>query len=180
MPSINSSIKSLMRKYNWTNEEELLKEIMKDGDPQDLINFRVLFTGPYIKTIHAQALTEMRVENTLNGFMYVDKFIDECPSPVDCMSVEETAQVHVQWRWEQNIDVGDYLMKLYCIMAKTFTKVNCLMFQGQSNAGKTFWTLPCMPFPDVIGHTIQSQDFAFQCCLNKEVIQATGAKSLQA
>lgn len=88
-------LKRLMTKYNRTNEEELLREIMTENDPQDLVTFRVLFTGPYIRTIHAQAIQEMRVEKELNGYTYVDKFIDECPSPVDCLSVEETAALHL-------------------------------------------------------------------------------------
>lgn len=45
------------------------------------------------------------------------------------------------------------------------------MLQGQSNAGKTFWNLPVLSFPDLVGQTIQSQDFAYQRCLNKELIQ---------
>lgn len=45
------------------------------------------------------------------------------------------------------------------------------MMQGQSNAGKTYWTQPLMPFPDLVGQTVQSQGFAWQKYLNKEVIQ---------
>lgn len=45
------------------------------------------------------------------------------------------------------------------------------MLQGASNAGKTFWTTGLLPFPDVTGQTVQSQDFAYQKCLNKEIIQ---------
>lgn len=33
-------------------------------------------------------------------------------------------------------------MKEYCILAKVFPKINCLMLQGMSNAGKTYWTVP--------------------------------------
>lgn len=164
-------LKRLMTKYNRTNEEELLREIMTENDPQDLVTFRVLFTGPYIRTIQAQAIQEMRVEKELNGYTYVDKFIDECPSPVDCRSVEETAALHQQWYREQNIEIGDFLMKEYCILAKVFPKINCLMLQGMSNAGKTYWTVPLLPFPDLVGQTVQSQDFMYQRCLQKEVIQ---------
>lgn len=100
--------KSLMKKYNRTQEEKLLKEIMRHEDPQDLVNFRVLFTGPYIKTIQTQAISEMRIENEVRGYTYIDKFVDECPSPVDVMSVEETAQVHLQWCQDQGIDAGKF------------------------------------------------------------------------
>lgn len=141
-------LKKLMAKYNRTNEEELLREIMAGNDPTDLVTFRVLFTGPYIRTIQAQAIQELCVEKEMSGYTYVDKFIDECPTPVDCLSVEETAALHLQWCREQNIDIWDFLMKEYCILSKTFPKINCLMLQ-----------------------TVQSQDFMYQRCLQKEVIQ---------
>lgn len=161
-------VKSLMKKYNKVNEEELLNEIMKTEDPQDLVNYRVLFTEPYIKTIMQQAIAEMRIENYFSGYTYLHKFIEECPSPVDCLSVEDTAQLHLYWCSDQGIDAGDFMMKLYCILNKSYAKINCFMMQGQSNAGKTYWTPPLMVFPDIIGQTIQSQDFAYQRCLNTD------------
>lgn len=133
-----------MRKYNRTQEDELLKEVMKGEDPQDLVNFRVLFMGPYIRTIQAQAISEMRIENDIKGYTYIDKFIDECPSPVDTLSVEETAQLHLDWCADQGIDCRDFLVKLYCVLVKSYAKLNCFMLQGQSNAGKTYWTLPVL------------------------------------
>lgn len=164
-------LKTLMKKYSKTNEEDLLKEIMKEGDVQDLVRYRVLYTGPLIHKVHYQAVQELKLENDISRYSYIDRFIDECPSPVDTMSIEETAKVHLQWCREQNIDVGDYLMKQFAILDKTFPKVNCFCLQGQSNAGKMFWTVPLMPFSDSIGQTVQSQDFMFQRCLQKEVIQ---------
>lgn len=164
-------VKNLMRKYNRINEEELLNEVMRHEDPQDLLNYHVLFTGPYIRTIQAQAISEMWIENNLIGYSYIDKFIDECPSPIDVLSVEETAQLHLNWCSDQGIDCGDLMVKLYCVLAKNYAKINCFMMQCQSNAGKTYWTLPVMCFPDLVGQTIQSQDFANQRCLFKEVIQ---------
>lgn len=160
-----------MKKYNRTQENELLKEIMRHEDPQDLVNFRVLFTGPYIKTIQSQAISEMKVENDIRGYTYIDKFIDACPSPVDVLTVEETAQLHLDWCADQGIDAGDFIVKMYAVLSKSYAKLNCFMLQGQSDAGKTYWTLPVLCFPDLIGQTIQSQDFAYQRCLSKEVIQ---------
>lgn len=87
------------------------------------------------------------------------------------MSVEETIVTFNEWCWEQEIRPGDFLMKLYCILEKSYSKINCFMLQGTSNAGKTFWTTGLLPFPDVTGQTVQSQDFAYQKCLNNEIIQ---------
>lgn len=125
----------------------------------------------YYKTIFGQALMEIRLENEVAGLTYLDKFIQDCPSPVDCMSVEQSAEVHRDWCRLQGIDQGDFLMKMFAILDKTFPKRNCFMLQGQSNAGKTFWTMPCLPFPDLVGHTVQSQDFVFMKCLGKDIIQ---------
>ena len=66
---------------------------------------------------------------------------------------------------------GEFLLELYCVLDKSIPKVNCFTLQGQSNAGKTYWTQPLMENNDVIGQTIQSSDFAFQNCVGKEVIQ---------
>lgn len=62
-------------------------------------------------------------------------------------------------------------MKTFSILDKSIQKANCLMFQGESNAGKTFWTSALLLFQDVVGQTIQSQDFTYQKCLGKEVVQ---------
>lgn len=164
-------IKHLMRKYSKFTDEDLLKEIMKEGDPNDVREIRILCTMHYFQQVLRQAVTEIKLEDELNGLTYIDKFIQECPSPPDVMTVEETAQLYIQWCQYQNIDPGDLLMKKYAVLGKVYPKRNCLMLQGQSNAGKTFWTVPLMPFADCIGQTIPSQDFAFMKCVNKDLIQ---------
>lgn len=75
-------------------------------------------------------------------------------SPTDCLSVEETAELHLDWCLEQGIDIGDFLMKMYAVLSKQHPKVNCFMLQGQSKAGKTYWTTPLLPFADRVGQTV--------------------------
>lgn len=166
-------LKTLMRKYNKFTDEDLLKEIMKEGNPTDILDMRVMNTMHYFDEVLRQAVTGIRLEDELNGLTYIDKFVQECPSLPAVLTVEETAQLHLQWCKDQGIDAGDMLMKMYCILGKVFPKRNCLMLQGQSNAGKTYWTVPLMPFADCVGQTIPSQDFAFQKCINKDLIQNT-------
>lgn len=160
-----------MRKYQKHTDEELMRAVVVGRDGNDIMAMRVLSTMSYYKTIFGQALMEIRLENEVAGITYLDKFLQDCPSPVDCMSAEQSAELHRDWCREQNIGQGDFLMKLFSILDKTFPKKNCFMLQGQSNAGKTFWTMPCMPFPDLVGHTVQSQDFAFMKCIGKDIIQ---------
>lgn len=45
------------------------------------------------------------------------------------------------------------------------------MLQVESNAGKTFWTTPLLPFIYFVGQTIQLQDFACLKYIGKAVIQ---------
>lgn len=45
------------------------------------------------------------------------------------------------------------------------------MLQGASNAGKTFWTNMLCSIPNTVGQTIQSADFAWMHCLDKELFQ---------
>lgn len=123
--------------------------------------------------IKDQALKEVDLLRDLSGKTYIDKLIEECPAVENTMTVQETINTYNEWCWEQGIRPGDFMMKLYCILEKSYSKINCFMLQGASNAGKTFWTTGLLPFPfpDVTGQTVQSQDFAYQTCLNKEIIQ---------
>lgn len=123
----------------------------------------MLFTGPYIRTIHAQAISEMRIENSLIG--YTDIYISSLKN------------AHPPWMFCLLRRLRNYILNGVVIRVQTqvtlwsYAEVNCFMMQGQSNAGKTYWTLLVMCFPDLIGQTIQSQDFAYQRCLAKEIIQ---------
>ena len=42
--------------------------------------------------------------------------------------------------------------------------------QGRSNAGKTYWGNLLTCIPDIVGQTIQSSDFAYQHCVDKDII----------
>lgn len=42
--------------------------------------------------------------------------------------------------------------------------------QGASNAGKTYWTNALTPFPDSIGGSTQSAEFAFMKCVGKDIV----------
>ena len=58
------------------------------------------------------------------------------------------------------------------MLDKTFPKLNCFTLHGRSNAGKTFWLSPLtQALPDIVGQTIQSQDFAYQGCCDNQVIE---------
>lgn len=45
------------------------------------------------------------------------------------------------------------------------------MLQVSSNAGKTYWTTALLPFTDVVGQTVQSTDFIYMKCLDKQIFQ---------
>lgn len=96
--------------------------------------------------------------------------VEDCPIVDGTMSIDQTANVFKEWCVEQNIDAGDFILKLYIILAKKDAKRNTFMLQGQSNAGKTYWTNGLTPFPDSIGGTTQSAEFAFMKCLGKDII----------
>ena len=86
------------------------------------------------------------------------------------MSVYKTACLYSEWCREQNIITGEFLLELYSILDRVYPKKNCLMLQDASNAGKTYWTDPLMSVPDMVGQTIPSQDFTFQNCISKQII----------
>lgn len=159
-----------MTKYSTNDTDEILKNIKMNGFVNELNEWRSLCLVPVFQNIKDQACKELNMTNVNNWTTYIDKFISECPSPDDCLSVTETAKPFIGWCKEQRIDTY-FLMKTFSILDKSFQKANCLMFQGESNAGKTFWTSALLLFQDVVGQTIQSQDFTYQKCLGKEVVQ---------
>lgn len=164
-------LKAYMSKYSTNDTDEILKQIMINGCNDELNGWRSLCLVPVVNYIKEQACKELNVTKEIHGTTYVDKFMSECPAPDDCLTVTETAQLFDAWCKEQRIDMGDFMIKTYAILDKSFSKINCLMLQGESNAGKTYWTTGLLPFPKVVGQTIQSQDFAYQKCIGKEVIQ---------
>ena len=56
---------------------------------------------------------------------------------------------------------------MFVVLDKSFPQINCLMLQGSSNAGKTYWTKAILSISDLVGQTIQSTDFAYQQCIDK-------------
>lgn len=100
-------LKDMMRKYNKYTDEDLMKAVMMERDQADLLTMRILSTMNYYRTILQQAVIEIRLENEVNGVTYVDKFLRECPSPVDTLNVDQTAELHLQWCRFQEIDLGD-------------------------------------------------------------------------
>ena len=165
-------IKEMVERYGQRSIDDLLKAIMRTGDKQELEAFRTLKLGPNFQQIFCQAISEIDISRKLVGHTFVDTLMNEAEPAKDCMETTETAILFVRWCREQNINPGDFLLKLYSVLDKTFPKLNCFTLHGRSNAGKTFWLSPLtQALPDVVGQTIQSQDVAYQSCTDKQVIE---------
>ena len=163
-------VKDFIRKYNEKGVTELLVAIMDRGSLEELETFRTLRLGPQFQLVFAQAVQELEIESQQKGETFVDLFAERCPLQEDCLSVYQTACLYSEWCREQNLITREFLLELYCILDKVYPKRNCFMMQGASNAGKTFWTDPLMSVVDMVGQTIPSQDFCFQNCINKQII----------
>lgn len=159
-----------MNKYGSTNMDSIVKCIIDLGYVEELNEIRSLMLVNNFMAIKNQAILELDIVNKLNGGCYVRKLVEECPSIDGTMSIDQTANVFKEWCSEQNIDAGEFILKLYIILAKKDAKRNTFMLQGQSNAGKTYWTNGLTPFPDTIGGTTQSAEFAFMKCIGKDII----------
>lgn len=164
-------VKTLIEKYRKESVQELLKKIVESGNTEDLSTFRTLHLGPTFQTIFLQALSEIDIERKCRGDTMVDKLLQTCPIIQDSYSTVETASLFMEWCKEQKVEPGDLLHKMFLVCDKSLPKLNCLMLQGASNAGKTYWTNMICSIPDIVGQTIQSADFAYMHCVDKELIQ---------
>ena len=68
-------LKDLIKKYNKTTTEELLRGIVQNGDKDDLALFRTLCLGPWFKDVLLQAISELDIESKQRGDTLVDKLI---------------------------------------------------------------------------------------------------------
>ena len=163
-------VKDFIRKYNQKTVTDLLVAIMDTGSLEELETFRTLRLGPQFQLVFAQAVQELEIESQQKGETFIDLFAERCPLQEGCMNVFTTACLYTEWCREQNLITGEFLLELYSILDRVYPKKNCFMLQGASNAGKTFWTDPLMAVSDMVGQTIPSQDFCFQNCVAKQII----------
>lgn len=125
------------------------------GDKSELDQWRTLSLVKNFSHIRKQAEAEFDIERELTGKTYVDKFVEECPAIEGELSILDTLNLFTDWCKFQGVNYADLLLKMYCVLNKEYPKINSLMLQGASNAGKTYWTTALLPFPDVVGQTVQ-------------------------
>lgn len=164
-------LKTIITKHNKKTVPDLLQSIIEMGDKSELELFRTLRLGPNFQLILSQALSELELEARQRGDTYIDHYIQNCSYKENTFNVTQTTYLFLQWCKEQRIVPGEFLLQLFCVLDKALPKINCFTLQGQSNAGKTYWTQPLMDNSDVVGQTIQSADFAYQNCIGKDIIQ---------
>ena len=164
-------VKKLIEKYQKKSIDELLKCIIRQNCKEELELFRILRLGPNFKDVFDQALNELDIEANERGDTYIDAFAGNVQPVQGSLTRSETATVFLEWCKEQNISSPDLLLKLFLVLDKSFPKLNSLMLQGSSNAGKTYWIKAVLSISDFVGQTIQSTDFAYQQCIDKLVIQ---------
>lgn len=164
-------MKNIINKHNKKTVPDILESIIQTVDKAELELFRTLRLGPNFQLVLSQAVTELEMESRKRGETFVDHLIDSCTPKENTFNTTQTTYLFLQWCKEQHIVPGEFLLQLYCVLDKAVPKANCFTLQGQSNAGKTYWTQPLMENHDVVGQTIQSADFAFQNCVAIEIIQ---------
>ena len=163
-------IKNLMTELNTQNAYEISNRIQEDCGRNKLLKWRSIVTAPNFKTVLSQAIQEKIQEERMNGETYLKKFILNCPAKDGTLTPRETQSLFTDWCAEQNIDRDVLLAEMYAVLGMKNPKRNCLMLQGGSNAGKTYWSRALCPFDDATGQTVQSTNFVWQKCVNKDVI----------
>ena len=164
-------VKELIEKYQKKSIDELLRCIIRQNCKEELELFRTLRLGPNFKDVFMQALNELDIEANERGDTYIDAFARNVQPLPGSLTRSETAAVFLDWCREQNISAPDLLLKFFLVLDKSFPKLNSIMLQGASNAGKTYWAKAVLSLGDMVGQTIQSTDFAYQQCLDKLAIQ---------
>lgn len=167
------TIIDFIREYESTVPEVITCKVQAQDDKDRLLLWRTIVTANNFRSIFSQALTEMRNMNESMGITYIDRLVDFQPKDDEAgkyLSVHETARVFSEWCEEQHISQSKLLTEMFTILTKKNAKINTLLLHGESNAGKTYWSKALSPFEDLTGQTIQSADFAWSKCVDKEVI----------
>lgn len=91
----------------------------------------------------------------------------------DCYSPLESAIIVKEWAKIQGIDLDLFVTNLIDIVDRNRPKVNTLMLQGESNAGKTYIVrsvLKLCKYFGEINQGIAGYQFMYADCINKRVI----------
>lgn len=154
-------MKRYMEDYLSTDCLTILRKLIEENDKDKINEWRTLNLVTQIKMIRAQAISELKFEKIFSGETYIDTFLKLKNDPeATYESIEDTALLFQTWCKEQAIVPGDFMLNLYAILNKDTTKQNTFILHGASNAGKSYWSYALCPNLDIVGHTVQSQDFA--------------------
>lgn len=162
----------LIREYDTTVPEKITAKVQAQDDKDRLLQWRTIVTAKNFRSIFSQAPTEIRNLIEQMGITYVDRLNDfKIQEEKDkFLSIHETARVFNDLCTEQGISPSILLTEMYIILSKKNAKINTQLLHGESNAGKTYWSKALSPFQDINGQTIQSANFAWSKCIDKEVI----------
>lgn len=167
------TIIDFIREYDSTVQVITCK-VQAQDDKDRLLLWRTIVTANNFSSIFSQALTEMRNLNDNLGITYIlDRLTEFRPSEEEIdryLTIHETARAFNEWCLEQNLSQSILLTEMYTVLTKKNANINTLLLHGESNAGKTYWCKALSPFEDLTGQTIQSADFAWSKCIDKEVI----------
>lgn len=167
------TIMDFIREYDTTVPELTTAKVQAQDDKDRLLLWRTIVTANNFRSIFSQALTELRHLNDQLGITYIDKLNDfKIPEEekYNYHSIHRTAQLFNEWCEEQHISPSVLLTEIFIILTKKNATINTLPLHGESNAGKTYWSKALSPFQDCTGQTIQSADFAWSKCIDKEII----------
>ena len=165
----------LMKKYKAYNKAQLFKTMSDhlelDGSDIDLSNFSQLVCHPQQKIFFENALAMIQMTTDVKETSYLMSLFDIDLSKSDgCLSEGETAELFLRWCKQQAINPTELAIDIYFVLSQYVPKKNTLYLQGQSDAGKTYWVNSLLPNKSLLGEMITSSDFAFQECVNKELI----------
>ena len=126
---------------------------------------------PQSKQLFETASNMLSLEEKVTDKGYLHHFLQYKVHETDNMLSEaETARLWKDWCKEQGLSPTQTMIEMYKVLGCMSPKKNTLYWQGQSNAGKTYWLDAITPEKSLIGEMITSAEFAFQECVNKPVI----------
>ncbi len=155
-------IVELFGRYNTQDFKALFRLVVVNKDEQGINICRDVNRAQNMNKILESAMREytlMTVGNQ-NPLKVMELYAQSDWVPTDSyMGIFQTLNLLNAWAEESNNTAIDFVLDVYTILNTMLPKANCLLLEGASNAGKTFW-VECIlrPIQDHVGQILANEE----------------------
>ncbi len=153
----------LFKTYNTQDFKALFRQVVVSKDEQGIAICRDVNRAANKSKLMESAMTEYTLLSIGNQnpvkVMDLFKMSEWAPQADGYMGIFQTLNLLTAWCEESDNKLFDFVMDVYVILSAMLPKTNCLLLEGASNAGKTFW-VECIlkPIQDHVGQILANEE----------------------